>query len=114
MVIFQNVFSPKAAGWTQPLAFGNHENVENHEFPRFGNFPKRDGPDPRAKKWRTAFPLISVLSNLSQLPYAAICFCGTTFPNIFPELILGPIRFSFGPRGEMFQYLLKPLLVLQT
>jgi hypothetical protein len=35
VVICQNVFSPKAAGWTQPLAFENYENVENHELPRF-------------------------------------------------------------------------------
>ena len=73
-VIFQNVFSPKAAGWTQPLAFENHENVENHDFPRFCRFVRRNSSDPGFIKLRTIFPVISVQPILSQLPRGAI-FC---------------------------------------
>ena len=68
-VLFQNVFSPKAAGWTQPLAFENHGNVENQEFPRFCHVVKRNGPDTGSTMLRNVFSVISVYSNLSQLPY---------------------------------------------
>jgi len=52
--------------------FSFNENVENQEFPRFGHFVKRNGPDPGATQMRNVFLVISVLSILSQLPYGAI------------------------------------------
>jgi hypothetical protein len=63
--------SPKkrwgSAGWTQPLAFENHENVEKVEFPRFFDFVRLNGPDPGSQKMRNVCPVISVLSKPSQL-----------------------------------------------
>jgi hypothetical protein len=89
-VLFRNVFSPKAAGWTHPQAFGNHENNENHVLPRFGNFVQQNGPDQGAIKLLTIFPLISVQSILYQLPYGAF-FGGVRggLSNIFQKNILG-------------------------
>ena len=75
-LIFQNVFSPKAAGWTQPLAFEKHEI---HEFPRFCNFVRPSGPDMGSTKLRNVFPVISVLSILSQLSYGAKKEAGSFF-----------------------------------
>ena len=76
VVICQNVFSPKAAGWTQRLAFENYENVENHELPRFNNFVRPNGTDMGSTKLGNVFPVISVQSILSQLPSGAFCVFG--------------------------------------
>ena len=67
---------------------GFNENVENHAFPRFGHFVRRNGPDPGATKMQNVFPVISVQSFLYQLPYGAFCFSGTGFPNLFSKIIL--------------------------
>ncbi len=68
---------------TIPIAFENHENVENHEFPRFGNFVRPNGPDTGSTKLRNVFPVISVQSILSQLPYGAFLFLDRLFPYCF-------------------------------
>ena len=48
MVIFQNVFSPKAAGWTHP-SFGDPEYPENLKVQKFEIFKisefKNDKPE---------------------------------------------------------------------
>ena len=50
---------------------GFNENVENHEFPRFGRFVRRNDPDPGAIMTQNVFLVISVQQILYQLPYGA-------------------------------------------
>ena len=42
----------------------NHENVENHECPRFGSFVTRNGPNTGSTKMRNVFPVNFVQSIL--------------------------------------------------
>ncbi len=49
----------------------NHGNVQYHEFPRFGHFVKRNGPDTGAILTQNVIPVISVQPILYQLPYGA-------------------------------------------
>ena len=88
-VFLQNIFSPKAAGWTQPLASENHENVENHAFQRFCHFVRPNGPDTGSRKMRNVFPVISVQSILPVAIWNIfILFVGTVFAVCFRKYFL--------------------------
>ena len=62
---------------------GSNDNVQYHEFPRFGHFVKRNGPDTGAIMTQNVIPVISVQPILYQLPYGAFCFIRAVFFMIF-------------------------------
>ena len=57
----------------------DHGIVPNHDFPRFGRFARRNGPDTGAILTQNVIPVISVQPILYQLPYGAKQKCVPVF-----------------------------------
>ena len=57
----------------------NHGIVPNHDFPRFGRFIRRNGPDTAAILTQNVIPVISLQPILYQLPYGAFFLFGPVF-----------------------------------
>ena len=57
---------------------GFNENVENHEFPRFGNFVRPNGPDTGSRKLRNVFPVVMTMNELVNTIVMAVAMfvCG--------------------------------------
>ncbi len=102
LLFLQKTNRRRKAGWTQPLAFENHGNVENHAFPRFGNFVKVNGQDPGAIMTQNVFPVISVQPLLYQLPFGDIFLWGTGCFKIVPKNLLNYNDFTafFSPEHQ--------------
>ena len=75
--------------------FESHENVKNHEFQDLAVLSDQMAHTRGPPKMRNVFPVISVQSILSQLPYGAFSFRGPVFP-FFSKIILAPIGSPFG------------------
>ena len=86
------VFNVSSRDMTFPPGPGFNDNVQNHGFPRFRHFVKRNGPDTGAIMTHNVILVISVHPILYQLPYGAFIFVGPFFHefSINYTIPLGP------------------------